>query len=64
MTLRDREQHMTPRTPVEMHMVTHDTGEGRALAQSATTTNGWLELENYGNKPIKLLDVTLEETTK
>jgi hypothetical protein len=54
-----------PFTLIEMRMGANNKGEGRMLARSAITTkNGRLELENYGNEPIKLSEVTQEEDKK
>jgi hypothetical protein len=50
-----------PFTLIEMHMGKDNKGEGRMLARSAIATkNGRLELENYGNEPIKLSLITEE----
>lgn len=50
-----------PFTLIEMRMGRDDKGEGRMLAQSAITTkNGRLELENYGNEPVKLSEISQE----
>jgi hypothetical protein len=54
-----------PFTLIEMRMGANNKGEGRMLARSAITTkNGRLELENYGNEPIKLSEITEEEKKK
>jgi hypothetical protein len=54
-----------PFTLIEMRMGANNKGEGRMLARSAISTkNGRLELENYGNEPIKLSEVTQEEDKK
>jgi hypothetical protein len=54
-----------PFTLIEMHMGANNKGEGRMLARSAITTkNGRLELENYGNEPIKLSEITQQEEKK
>jgi hypothetical protein len=54
-----------PFTLIEMRMGKDNKGEGRMLARSAITTkNGRLELENYGNEPIKLSAITQEEDKK
>jgi hypothetical protein len=44
-----------------MRMGTNNKGEGRMLARSAITIkDGRLQLENYGNEPIKLSEITQE----
>jgi hypothetical protein len=54
-----------PFTLLEMRMAKDNKGEGRMLARSAITTkNGRLELENYGNEPIKPSAITEEEKKK
>ena len=54
-----------PFTIIEMRMGANNKGEGRMLARSAITTkNGRLELENYGNEPIKLSEITEEVKKK
>jgi hypothetical protein len=51
-----------PFTIIEMRMKPDDKGEGRMLARSAITTkNNKLELENYGNEPIKLSEIWQEK---
>jgi hypothetical protein len=51
-----------PFTLMEMRMRTDGTGEGRMLARSAISVkNGRLELENYGNEPINLSQITQEK---
>jgi hypothetical protein len=46
-------------------MGANNKGEGRMLARSAISTkNGRLELENYGNEPIKLSEITQQEEKK
>jgi len=50
-----------PFTLIEMRMKPGDKGEGRMLARSAINTQGGkLELENYGDEPIKLSEITEE----
>ena len=50
-----------PFTILEMRMGANNKGEGRMLARSAITTkDGRLQLENYGNEPIKLSEITQE----
>jgi hypothetical protein len=54
-----------PFTLIEMRMGANNKGEGRMLARSAISTkNGRLELENYGNEPIKLSEITQQEEKK
>ena len=44
-----------PFTLVEMRMKPNEKGEGKMLAAtSITTKNGRLELENYGQEPVRL----------
>jgi hypothetical protein len=51
-----------PFTLIEMRMGAKDKGEGRMLARSAISVkDGRLQLENYGNEPIKLSEITQEE---
>jgi hypothetical protein len=53
-----------PFTLLEMRMKPNEKGEGRMLvATSISTKNGTLELENYGQEPVRLTSIT-EETTK
>ena len=50
-----------PFTILEMRMGKDNKGEGRMLARSAIATkDGRLQLENYGNEPIKLSLITQE----
>jgi len=50
---------------VEMRMKPNDKGEGRLLAASAIDVkNGRLELENYGQEPIRLTTITQEVPKK
>jgi hypothetical protein len=54
-----------PFTLIEMRMGANNKGEGRMLARSAISTkDGKLQLENYGNEPIKLSEITEEEKKK
>jgi hypothetical protein len=54
-----------PFTLIEMRMGANDKGEGRMLARSAISTkDGKLQLENYGNEPIKLSQITEEQKKK
>ena len=52
-----------PYTLIEMRMKpAGDSGEGKLLAQAGITTkNGRMELQNYGNAPIALTEITREE---
>jgi hypothetical protein len=51
-----------PFTLIEMRMKPNAKGEGKMLAASAITTkNGRLELENYGNEPVRLTEITQEQ---
>ena len=53
-----------PFTLLEMRMKPNEKGEGRMLvATSISTKNGTLELENYGQEPVRLTSIT-EETKK
>jgi hypothetical protein len=48
-----------------MHLGAGNKGEGKMLARTAVgTKDGHLQLENYGNEPIKLTEITLEEQKK
>jgi hypothetical protein len=50
-----------PFTLIEMRMKPNDKGEGRMLAASSISTkNGKLELENYGQEPVRLTSITEE----
>ncbi len=54
-----------PFTILEMRMGTNNKGEGRMLARSAISTkDGRLQLENYGNEPVKLSSITQQEEKK
>jgi hypothetical protein len=51
-----------PFTLIEMRMKPNDKGEGRMLAAtSITVKNGKLELENYGQEPVRLTGITEEK---
>lgn len=48
-----------PFTLVEMRMKPNEKGEGKMLAAtSITTKNGRMELENYGQEPVRLTEIT------
>ena len=54
-----------PFTFVEMRMKPNDKGEGRLLVATAVDVkNGRLELENYGQEPVRLTTITQEEPKK
>jgi len=54
-----------PFTFLEMRMKPNDKGEGRLLAATAVDVkNGRLELENYGQEPVRLATITQEEPKK
>ena len=54
-----------PFTVIEMRMKPNEKGEGRMLAAtSIMIKNGRLELENYGQEPVRLTDITQEEKKK
>jgi hypothetical protein len=54
-----------PFTLIEMRMGAGNKGEGKMLARTAVgTKDGHLQLENYGDEPIKLTEITLEEQKK
>lgn len=54
-----------PFTFVEMRMKPNDKGEGRLLAATAVDVkNGRLELENYGQEPVRLTTITQHESKK
>jgi hypothetical protein len=58
----DSEAMDYPFTLIQMHMKPDDKGEGRMLAATAVTVkNGKLELENYGQEPVRLTDITEEQ---
>jgi hypothetical protein len=50
-----------PFTIIEMRMKPNEKGEGKMLvASSVTAKNGRLELENYGQEPVRLTSITEE----
>jgi hypothetical protein len=54
-----------PFTLVEMRMKPNDKGEGKMLVgTSITTKNGRMELENYGQEPVRLTSITESEKQK
>ena len=54
-----------PFTLVEMRMKPNEKGEGKMLAAtSILTKNGRLELENYGQEPVRLTEITEKQKTK
>ena len=54
-----------PFTLIEMRMKPNEKGEGKMLAAtSILTKNGRLELENYGQEPVRLTSITEEEKKK
>ncbi len=54
-----------PFTIIEMRMKPNEKGEGRMLAAtSIMVKNGRLELENYGQEPVRLTSITQEEQKK
>jgi hypothetical protein len=54
-----------PFTIIEMRMKPNDKGEGKMLvASSISTKNGRLELENYGQEPVRLTSITEHEKKK
>jgi hypothetical protein len=51
-----------PFTLIEMRMKPNEKGEGKMLAAtSISVKNGRLELENYGQEPVRLTSITEEE---
>jgi hypothetical protein len=51
-----------PFTLIEMRMKPNEKGEGKMLAAtSISVKNGRLELENYGNEPVRLTSITEAE---
>ncbi len=51
-----------PFTLIEMRMKPNEKGEGKMLAAtSITTKNGRMELENYGQEPVRLTQITEEQ---
>jgi hypothetical protein len=54
-----------PFTMIEMRMKPNEKGEGKMLAAtSITVKNGRLELENYGQEPVRLTQITEEQKKK
>jgi hypothetical protein len=54
-----------PFTSIEMRMKANDKGEGKMLvATSITVKNGRLELENYGQEPVRLTSITEDKRKK
>ena len=54
-----------PFTIIEMRMKPNEKGEGKMLAAtSVTTKNGRIELENYGQEPVRLTSITEEQRKK
>ena len=54
-----------PFTLIEMRMKPNEKGEGKMLAAtSISTKNGRLELENYGQEPVRLTEITEEQKKK
>ena len=54
-----------PFTVIEMRMKPNEKGEGKMLAAtSIMVKNGRLELENYGQEPVRLTSITEEEKKK
>jgi hypothetical protein len=54
-----------PFTLIEMRMKPDGEGEGRMLAASSIATkDGRLQLENYGNEPVRLTSITQEDSKK
>ena len=54
-----------PFTLIEMRMKPNAKGEGKMLAAtSITVKNGRLELENYGQEPVRLTEITEEQKKK
>ncbi len=54
-----------PFTLIEMRMKPNEKGEGKMLAAtSILAKNGRLELENYGQEPVRLTDITQEVKKK
>ena len=50
---------------VEMRMKPNDKGEGRLLVATAVNfSKGTLELENYGQEPVRLTSITQKESKK
>ena len=54
-----------PFTIIEMRMKPNEKGEGKMLAAtSILVKNGRLELENYGQEPVRLTEITQEQKKK
>jgi hypothetical protein len=54
-----------PFTLIEMRMKPNEKGEGKMLAAtSISAKNGRLELENYGQEPVRLTEITEEQKKK
>jgi hypothetical protein len=54
-----------PFTLIEMRMKPNEKGEGKMLAAtSITTKNGRMELENYGQEPVRLTEITEKQKKK
>jgi hypothetical protein len=54
-----------PFTLVEMRMKPNEKGEGKMLAAtSITVKNGRMELENYGQEPVRLTEITEQQKKK
>jgi hypothetical protein len=54
-----------PFTLIEMRMKPNEKGEGKMLAAtSITVKNGRLELENYGQEPVRLTEITEKQKKK
>ena len=61
----DSEAMDYPFTLIEMRMKPNDKGEGKMLAAtSISTKNGKLELENYGQEPVRLTSITEAQKKK
>ena len=57
--------HGLPFTLVEMRMKPNEKGEGKMLAAtSITIKNGRMELENYGQEPVRLTEITEKQKEK
>lgn len=54
-----------PFTLIEMRMKPNEKGEGKMLAATAITVkNGKMELENYGQEPVRLTEITEQQKKK
>jgi hypothetical protein len=61
----DSEAMDYPFTLIEMRMMPNEKGEGKMLAASAISTkDGKLQLENYGQEPVRLTSITEEVKKK